>query len=302
MPLAIAAMLAVAAACTRSEPARLEVRALTTVAEADAIAARFQLKNVGGQLLTLDGIVPACGCMPASPLTDALAPGATQALDVRCTVPRDAGAVVRELHLRSSDPSSPETALPVTLQGRSTGPEPAALFFGYVAVDASETRDVVLPPGTAVPPPARTDLTVEPLPARPDGAHGIRVRFTPRAPGVVRTSVSLGPNAGALPITAIAYDRILAFPSELRVPRPTGAPGLPSITLVGRGPAPLAIANVDYPSGLSGELRPIVPGQQYRLVLRGRPAITADAAIRIRGARGEELLAIPVGAAARPAT
>ena len=71
MPLAIAAMLAVAAACTRSEPARLEVRALTTVAEADAIEARFQLKTVGGQLLTLDGIVPACGCMPASPLTGA---------------------------------------------------------------------------------------------------------------------------------------------------------------------------------------------------------------------------------------
>jgi hypothetical protein len=298
----VAALLAVVAACTRSEPARLEVRALTKSNGADDVTARFQLKNVGGQPLTLDGVVPACGCVPASPLADALAPGVTQALDVRCTAPRSAGTVVRELRLRSSDPSHPETGIPVTLEGGGVGPEPAALYFGYVAVGASETRDVVLPAGTTVPPPARPDLTVEPLPARQDGAHGVRVRFSPRAPGIVRAGVPLGANGGTLPIAAVAYDRVIAFPSELRVPRPSGAAGLPSIALVGRGPTPLAIADVDYPSGLTGELRTIVPGQQYRLVLKGRPTITTDAAIRVRGARGEELLAIPVEDAARPAT
>jgi hypothetical protein len=306
IPLAVAAVLVGAAACSRSEPARLEVRALATAAADDAVTARFQLKNVGAQPLTLDGVVSACGCAPTAPLADALAPGAAQALDVRCTMPRVDGPVVRELRLRSSDPSHPETAIPVTLQGKGGGPEPAALYFGYVAVGASETRDVVLPHGATAAPPARGDVTVEPLPARPDGAHGVRVRFTPQAPGIVRTSVALGANAGTLPIAAVAYDRVLALPSEVHVPRPSGAPGLPSITLVGRGPGPLAIADVDYPDGLTGDLRTIVPGQQYRLVLRGRPAIGADPAIRVRGARGEELLAIPVAipfaGPARPAT
>jgi len=299
----VGALAALVMACGRSDPPKLEVRALPAVAAANGNAARFQLKNVGGQTLTFDGVVPACGCTGVSSLADTLAPGAATPLDVRCDPPREPGTIIRELRVRSNDPTGPETPLRVTLAGPAAGPQPAALYFGYVAVGESEMRDVVLPLGSGpVAPPPRPDLAVEPLPVRPDGAVGIRLRFTPRAAGIVRTSLDLGPNGGALPVTAIGYDRLMAFPPEVRLPRPTGASGLPSITLVGRGAAPLAIADVDYPSGVSGELRTIVPGKQFRLVLRGRPATTANAAIRILGAAGDELLVIPVGGAVRPTT
>jgi hypothetical protein len=130
------------------------------------------------------------------------------------------------------------------------------------------------------------------------------VRFTPRAAGVVRATIDLGPGADPLPVTAVAYDGVVAFPPEVRVPRTTGAPGLPSIMLIARDGAPLAIGDVDYPDGISGELRTIVPGKQFRLLLRGRvPPGAPDAAIRVRrDPASEPLVVIPVVDGLRPRT
>jgi hypothetical protein len=147
--------------------------------------------------------------------------------------------------------------------------------------------------------PAEAGLTIEPMPVRADGALGVRVRFAPRVAGVVRADLDLGPAGGMLPVTAIGYESVLAFPAEVRLSSATGAAGLPVITLVGLGAEPLAITEVDYPPGLAGELRTVIPGQQFRLALRGR--LHADAAgfgvaaIRLRrDAGGAPLLTIPV--------
>jgi hypothetical protein len=296
--LGIAIVLALlAGACGRSDPPHLAVSALPVRTVTDAIEARFQLRNAGGLPLALDGVVPACGCVPTAGFAATLAAGDSTILAVHCRAPSGTGPVVRELRLRSSDPGSPETPLRVTLVATEAGPSPAALYLGYVAVGQSAVGDVVLP--LAVGERAwspRSDLSVEPLPVRADGALGVRVRFSPRTPGVVRATLDLGPAGGRLPVSAVAYDRVMAFPAEIRSPRPTGARGLPPLTLVAAGDAPLAIGHIDYPAGMSGEVRTLVPGRQLRLVLRGRStAHQPDAAIRVYGdGGGEPILTIPV--------
>jgi hypothetical protein len=300
----VVALMMLASACGRSDPPRLTLSPLlasgTASASSSVVDACFQLRNVGGRVLALDGVVSACGCVATSHLPETLAPGASSRLDVRCRLPRTIGdVVVRELRLRSSDPSNPETAIRVTLAGAREGPDPSALYFGYVPVGESVTRDVVLPMAVAagsLTPPTEAGLTIEPMPVHADGAHGVRVRFAPRVVGVVRADIDLGPVGGVLPVIAVGYGRVLAFPAEVRLP---SAAGLPAITLVGLGDEPLAITQVDYPPGLAGELRTVIPGQQFRLALRGRlladAAGVGSAAIRLRGdAAGEPLLTIPV--------
>ncbi|MEO7434853.1 MAG: hypothetical protein ABI080_05140 [Candidatus Binatia bacterium] len=300
----IAALAVIAIACGRSDPAHLKVSALTDgaapppSARADAVRVRYQLRNVGGRPLGIDGIAPACGCRPDSRLPESLAPGASTFLDVECRAPGGAGETIRELRLRTTDPLHPETTLRVALNRPSPGPAPAALYFGYVQVGESVTRDVVLPVAVTAesfvsPLP---ELAVEILPARTDGTHVIRVRFTPRASGIVRAVLALGA-VGTLPVTAVGYDRVMAFPAEVVLPETSGASGLPAVALVGVDATPLAIARVDYPPGISGEVRAVTPGRQLRLVLRGRgtPGAASPAAIRLYGASGSDpILTIPV--------
>jgi hypothetical protein len=293
------ALVALAVACGRSDPPRLEVRPRPADATASSGMVGYQLRNVGGRPLALDGLTPACGCAATARLPEVLAPGASTTLTVRCRPSRTTAQVVRELRLRSSDPSNPETVLRVTLPGVGAGPEPAALYFGYVPVGESVWQDVVLPAAIAaesVRGPLGSELGIEPMPARADGARGVRVRFTPRVAGVVRTTIDLGAAGGALPVVAVAYDGVLAFPAEVGLSRASGGAGLPVITLVGLGAEPLAITHVDYPPGLGGELRMVVPGREFRLVLRARGRIEAGgaAAIRLRRGPGDPVLTIPV--------
>jgi len=288
-------------ACARSDPPNLKTSLLPGSERPTEI--RYQLRNVGGWPLALDGVAPICGCAAVTPLPEILASGASTILGVQCRAPRGAAAT-RELRIRTSDPGGVETVLPITLPGSGPGPEPAALYFGYVRAGESVVRDVVLPEPVAVASlvaPVDTGLALEPMPARGDAPYGVRVRLTPNAPGVLRTTIDLGP-AGPLPVVAVVHAGLLAFPAEIRVPRGSG--GVPPITLVGLGDAPLAIARVDYPSGLSGELRTVTPGRQYRLVLRGRGA---PGAISLQSAAGAPLLVIPVvgadaGSTAAPPT
>lgn len=287
----VVAVSTLAFACGRSDPPRLKMSPLS----ASANDVRYQLRNVGGRTLMLDGLAPACGCVPTSRLPETLAAGASTVVDLQCRPTRTVGEAVRELRVLSSDPSNPETIVRVTLPGQGPGPDPAALYFGYVPVGESAVRDVVLPVPVAVEtltPPAQAELAVEPMPARADAAFGVRVRFTPRVPSVVRATIDLGPAGGPLAVVAVGYAGILALPAEVTLPRATGAAGLPVITLVGVA-EPLAITHVDYPPGLSGELRTVIPGRQFRLVLRGRGHAGAGA-IRLRSDAGAPLLTIPV--------
>ena len=295
--LAVAVVLvALAIACGRSDPPRLEVTPLPANGTTNSGDLRYQLRNVGGRTLALDGLASTCGCAAITQLPETLAPGAASVLAVQCRPVRAVGEVVRELRLRSSDPSNPETVLRITQPGGDAGPDPAALYFGYVAVGESAVRDVVLPvavSAASVMLPAQSELRVEPMPARADGAHGVRVVFTPRLAGVVRATVDLGPAGGVLPVIAIGYAGVLAFPAEVRLTRSAGPP---NITLIGLGDEPLAITDIDYPPGLAGELRTVVPGRQFRLVLRGRGTAGAagEAAIRLRREGGDPILIIPV--------
>ncbi|MCC6763192.1 MAG: hypothetical protein IT293_00885 [Deltaproteobacteria bacterium] len=275
-----AAVAAGAIGCAGGEAARLAVTPLPPETVGDVARVSFELRNEGGRPLALDRVLPACGCGGRLRLPPELAPGATTRLDVECRGPRIAGDDARELRLRTSDPRSPETLLRVELGRAPAGLPP--VYLGYVAVGATLVRDVSVPLAAGdVAPRSGGEVAVEPQPPAGDGTRLARLRFTPRAAGVVRTTVDLG-SAGRLPLTAIAYERVMAFPAEVRVPRPTGAPGMPSVTLVATGAAPLAIARVEYPSGVAGELRTVVPGRQYRLVLQARGALpTRDAAIRV---------------------
>ncbi len=295
-------LVALAGACGRSDPPRLKVTALPPDTQASTrptgADARFQLRNIGGLPLALDGVVSACGCAATSRLPEALASGASAVLGVRCRAPLGVPAV-RELRLRSSDPGNPETPLRVTLAGVGAGPDPATLYFGYVALGAEEAREVVVPVATpaAVSALAHAEFTIDTLPPRADGANRVRVRFTPRVPGITRATLDLGASGGPLPVTGVGYDRVMAFPAELRIPRATGAAGLPSIALVAAAGGRLALGRIDYPPGISGELRTVIPGKQARLVLRGRGGadVAPGAAIRIHAdATGEPLLTIPV--------
>lgn len=299
--MAPALVLAFVAACTSGEAPRLTVTPLASETRDGAVRAAFELRNDGGRPLILDRVVPACGCGAVSRLPPDLAPRAHTRLDVECRGPRLAGEDVHELTLRTSDPRRPETPLRVEL-----GPapaDPAPIYLGYVTVGATLVRDVPVPGAS----PARAaasgggEVAAEPLPPAADGTRLVRLRFMPRTPGVVRTAIDLGP-AGMLPVTAVAWDRVLAFPAEVRVPRATGGAGLPAVILVAAGEAPLAIARVDYPPGVAGELRTVVPGRQYRLSLYGRgPMPAGDAAIRVVAAgAADPVLVIPLVDAAAP--
>jgi hypothetical protein len=293
-------VLVFAAACGGGGPPRLDASALPAAAPVAGVTElQVRLRNVGGRTLALDGVGRVCGCAAANELPAALAPGASALLRLRCRAPRTAGAARRDVALRTSDPQQPTTVLSEALPG--SGPGPAPVYFGYVAVGAAAVRDVVLPGAVALdalPPPAEPALALEALPSRPAGATGVRVRFTPARAGVVRATLDLGTAGGALPIVAVGYDGVLATPPEVRASSPRGA--LPAVTVVNTRASPLAIARVEYPPGIEGELRTIVPGRQLRLVLRGRAAAepSGAAAVRLLGADGvTPVLTIPVVAA-----
>lgn len=303
---ALALVVVLAAGCGGNETPHLKATALpAAVPVAGVTDLRVQLRNIGGRTLALDGVGRVCGCIATNDLPEALAPGASAMLDLRCRAPRSAAAVKREIVLRTSDPHEPATVLSEPLPGIGPGPAPAAVYLGYVAVGGAATRDVVLPTSVALESlarPADGALAIEPMPTRADGARGVRVRFAPTRPGVVRATLDLGPGLGPLPVVAVGYDGVLAMPSEVRLPT-TGDAALPAITLVGVGAAPLAIGRVEYPAGVQGELRTVVPGRQFRLVLRSRGsgalgARTAGTVIRVLGADGATpVLTIPVLAA-----
>jgi hypothetical protein len=111
------------------------------------------------------------------------------------------------------------------------------------------------------------------------------------------TALDLGPAIARLLVTGVGHGGVLAFPAAVHI-RSTGSGALPAITIKGIGDVPIDAPRVEYPEGLSGELRTVAPGRQFRLVLRTRGPVGVGAAIRIHaGAPGEPVLVVPVDAA-----
>ena len=291
------------------------------------VAARFTLRNTGGRDLLLHGLLPDCGCRLASALPDALAPGEETALTLICRAPYAGGEIVRENRLLSSDPVRPEESLRVRIPVVRAAAEPAALYFGYVPVGGSATRDLVVDDGAgrvgnrgpagragdrgdpgggsaraaaegpeSVPVADDAAIRVEPLPPRADGKRAYQVRFAPRTTGALRTTLHLGPGLGGVAASGVGFRTVLVFPPEVSLPNETTAGGPPVIVLRTVDDAPLEITRVEFPAGLVGELKTVTPGHEYRLALRvsGRLSRSADAIRLHTSAPDDPVVAIPV--------
>lgn len=285
-------------ACGAGDPPRVVVTRVPAVdaQPADVEQARFDVANAGDHELLLDRAIPACGCRILAPLPAALQSGATAALIVRCR-PLGAAHASRALHLWSSDPASPDTTVRVEVDDGPAA-EPAALYFGYVAVGTEATREVVLPAGAAPgsPPPADAAFTFAPLAPRPDGRAALRVRFAPRHAGPAMKALDLGPAVQRLLATGVGHGSVLAFPAAVQL-RSTGSGAVPVVTIKAVGDAPIEAPRVEYPENLAGELRTVTPGRQFRLALRARGPVSAGAAIRIHtGPADAPVLVVPVDA------
>lgn len=301
----VAMTLAIAAACGRGAPARLEIGDVVTEPAAGAsraVLVRLELRNGGGRELLLHGVRADCGCHPTSPLPEVLAGGERATLVLRCRSEARA-ARPREIRISSSDAARAEALVRFTIpQGSGVEVEPPALYFGYVAVGASAVRELALPPpvdaaAADIAPVAHDpELQVEQRPPRADGRRVVRVRFTPRAPGLFRGALELAGRPDAVAVSGVGYRAVLAFPAELALPSEVSAGTPPAIALKNVGATPLEITAVDLPPGLVGELQATSPGREFRLVVRAHGRLGAgESAIRLHTNDVEEpVVTIPV--------
>ena len=236
-------------------------------------------------------------------LPEALAPGASTICST-CTAGRRAATrSTRELRVRSSDPGDAETVLPVDAPRKRTPARIRPRSTSATCASASRRR------GTSCcrrrsrsrvswrrrrsGPRPRADAGARRCAVRRARAlHAERARRAPR-----RRSTS--DRGGPLPVVAVVHARC---PRVSRRDRAAGVDrrgGVLPITLVGLGDAPLAIARRRLSAGSGGELRTVVPGRQFRLVLRGRGARSRPAPRSACGAmQARRSLAIPVVGAA----
>lgn len=305
---AVALLAGCLAACRVEGSPRLEIVAPDAQVglEPGAVAeGRWTLRNAGERDLLLHRLVPAFGCVPATPLPDGLAPGESFVLTVRCRVPYAAGETVRALRLLSSDPTRPELPLDLALTVAGPTARPGALYFGYVRVGGSATREVELPGSrtgrAAVAPPEPPDpaLSLDPVSPRRDGRRAYRVTFRPHSAGTLHARVALGPGIAPLEVQGVAFDDLVAFPAEVEIPSVLTGGTPPAISLLGVGPEPPTITRVEYPRGLAGELHRGLSGRDFRLTLRAQrggvgSGDAAGRAIRVYGDGAPPLLVIPV--------
>lgn len=302
---AVATALVAIAACSMRSPARLELGDVATelaAGNARGALARVEIRNGGAQALLLHGVRLDCGCRLASPLPDMLAGGERATLVVRCHGDHGASAASHELRVSSNDGEHPETSVRFTLP-RSEGValEPAALYFGYVALGASASREVALPPtsdsganGALVA--GDPELQIEERPPRAEGRRVVRIRFTPRQAGPFHGALAFGGRAGALPLSGVGYRTLLAFPAELTVPSELTAGASLAIALKNIGPSAVDVTMLEAPPGLGAELQTTTAGREFRLVLRTRGRVdAAGGVIRLRTSdESEPVLTIPV--------
>jgi hypothetical protein len=288
--------LAVTALPAQPAPAARPADRTPSSAEPGAtLLARYELANGGGRPLVLHGLVLDCGCTLVSALPDALAPGERATIALRCRAPSAGGAATRTSRLVTNDPAAPEAPLGVAFAAAApAAAEPAALYFGYVPVGGAAIRDLATTTAPSAHDPA---LTVEARSPGADGRTTYRVRFAPTVAGPFRGALSAG--ARTVPVSGVGYARVLAFPAEVELPNPATSGAPPVITLTNVGAEPLAIARVELPPGLVGEVVPAGAGREFRLALRVRAPLPAGGGvIRIYTSdAAAPVLEIPVRAA-----
>jgi len=299
---AIAAVVViVAASCDGGAPPQLE---LGTVAVEEAAGpsrgelARVEVTNVGGRALLLDGVRADCGCRLVSTLPEMLASGERVAIVVRCG--RAAGRpAAHEIRIASNDPQRAEAIARFSApREEHVGVEPRALYFGYVPVGGSATRELTLAADAArdggAPVANDAELQVETRPPRADGRRVVRARFTPHAPGPFHGTLALGGRA-PLAVSGVGYRSVLAFPAELTLPSDISPSAPPAIALKHVGSAALEIGGIETPPGVTADLQTTTPGRDFRLVVRAHARLPAGAAIRLHTSDADEpLVTIPL--------
>jgi hypothetical protein len=255
-------------------------------------SARIEMRNDGGRALALHGARLDCGCRLLAPLPEQLAPGEGATLALRCR--SEQGARARTVAVLSSDPARPEAVADIAWPAGGTAAGPG-LYFGYVALGASAVRDIVLRAGESETAAVASDpaLGFEPRPPRADGAHVLRVRFTPRTAGPVHATLTLG-GAGR-EASGVGYRNLIALPAEIHVPSETTGGAPPAIALKAVGTAAVAITAVETPEGLSGEVQPPGPVRELRVVLRAHgPRRGAGSVVLRTNDPDEPVITIPV--------
>lgn len=303
--------------CGRSEPARIEVTRTSTgtvgepnqaegattpkIAAGAPVAAEFNLRNAGGRDLVLHGVIRDCGCELTSTLPDTLAPGQAAMVGVSCRAPFKVGSVTREVRLVSDDQAQPVLPLHIEISAEPPAVEPAAVYFGYVPVGGSASRDVTVAaplPGAATEPRDRSALAAAPtsssgaiaIEAKPGDATRGRayvLRFTPTTAGPLHADVDFGGGVHVA-VSGVGFRSVLAYPAEVRLPNATTAGGPPSIAIKGVREEPLEIMRIDFPPGLAGDLQAVTPGHEYRLSLRAHGAAVGAAAIHLHTTSASE--------------
>lgn len=286
-PAHVAVLVAVLGGCGGGGPPRLDLAEPRVTMRDDVTEVRVDVGNVGRGVLLVHGVAPGCGCRVTAALPERLVAGARTTLELACLPAGAPGEAVHTIRLGTNDPAHPEQALVVTLPIVPAAAEPRALYFGYVPVGESVTRDLTVAVPGRPPTSPSPEIVVEQDP-RP-GIH--RVRFAPSVAGPFRSAIDLGPGVAPVPVVGVGFDGLLAFPAEVAV----GAPDVRTpLVIMNVGEDPLAITGVEYPPGIRGELRQVEPGREYRLTVRvaGGPA-PAGGIIRVR-TDGASALVIPV--------
>ncbi len=290
-----AAVVIVATGCDGGAPPRLELGTVATeraAGPAGGELARVEVANVGGRVLVLDGIRVDCGCRLVSALPETLARGERTAIVVQCRRATSTDGS-HEIRIASNDPQRAEAVARFAApRGEHHAFEPSALYFGYVPVGGSATREIALAADatTAGAPIAReAELQVETRPPHADGRHVVRVRFTPHAAGPFHGTLTLD-GRPAIAVSGVGYRGVLAFPAELTLPSEVSPGAPPAIALKYVGPAALEIGAIETPPGVTAELQTTTPGREFRLVVRAHGPLAPDAALRLRTSDAEEPL------------
>lgn len=117
-----ALLLAVAGGCTTTSksPPRIELSATEfnfgIIPNTAPVSRVFQVRNVGGDELTITGVSTSCGCTSAEISGRNLSPG--EAADLKVTYDPQAhdgatGEFMRLVYIRSTDPDIPEATLTI---------------------------------------------------------------------------------------------------------------------------------------------------------------------------------------------
>jgi hypothetical protein len=181
-----------------------------SVPQGAKVIQQFDLKNTGNAVLTIQRIVPSCGCTAAAMSSMTIAPGATEKIEVEFDTAGFSGAKTKTVQVLTSDLDLPQFIL--TLRGTvlpGAVIEPQRLEFGVVSPGASSDSrqrefEVAVKAGSdlqisAVRTFARF-LTINEVPGAQSGVKRYRVELDPMAPkGELRDRVLVEFSGGRQP-------------------------------------------------------------------------------------------------------